>query len=285
MRRWAKVAAIATGGGAAAAVVAAAVGARVWNRATERTIDRLVDTQGGEQQQESLRFSPDQLEGLPPPVVRYFELALTPGQRLVRRAHLRFDGTFAARPGAWARFTAEQEFTVHPPGFVWDARIAMMPPVTVRVRDSYVSGEGAMLAKVAGLVPIADQHGTPEMAAGSLLRYLAETVWFPTALLPRDGLSWEAIDDTSARVTLTDGPTTVSLDVRFGADGEIAEVSAMRHRDVNGSAVLTPWEGRHTTYERIDGMLIPTEGEAAWLPPEGRAAYWRGRVIDARYDW
>jgi len=39
-----------------------------------------------------------------------------------------------------------------------------------------------MHAKVARLVTVADQHGTPEMAASSLLRYLAEAAWLPTAL-------------------------------------------------------------------------------------------------------
>jgi hypothetical protein len=230
-------------------------------------------------------FDVGRLEGLPPPVARYFAFALSPEQRIIAGAHLRFTGTFAAKPNAWAPFTAEQEVRAVPPGFVWDARIAMMPVAAVRVRDSYVLGEGAMRAAAAAIIPVVNQHGTPEMAAASLQRFLAEAVWLPTALLPREGLSWSAIDDTSARVALTDGPTTVSLDVTFGPRGEIERISTMRYRDVKGTPVLTPWVGHHTDYERLDGMMIPTSGDVAWVLPGGPEPYWRGRLVAATFDW
>ena len=233
----------------------------------------------------SATFDLAEFEGLPPPVARYFRFALTSGQRYVRRAHLRFTGTFAARPDAWAPFTAEQDVTARPPGFVWDARIGMLPVVPVRVRDSYAGGEGAMRATVAGLVPIVNQHGTTEIAAACLQRFLAEAVWLPTALLPTDGLSWLAIDHSTSRVMLTDHGTTVSLDFGFGPTGEIQTISGMRYRDVKGTPVLTPWTGRHTDYTRIDGMMIPTSGEVAWVLPEGRVPYWRGRLVETKFDW
>ena len=225
------------------------------------------------------------LAGLPAPVARYLAFALSPGQRIIARAHLRSSGTFAAKPNAWAPFIADQEVGTSPPMFVWNARIAMMPLLPVRVRDRYVGGEGSMRAAVAGLIPIVNQHGTPELAAASLQRFLAEAVWYPTALLPGDELSWSAIDDRSARVTLIDARTTVSLDVTFGSAGEIETVSAMRYRDVKGTPVLTPWVGHHRDYTRLSGMMIPTSGEVAWVLPTGPERYWRGRLVAATFDW
>ena len=230
-------------------------------------------------------FDVCELESLPAPVARYLAFALSPGQRLIARAHLRSRGTFAAKPNAWAPFTADQDVRTAPPEFVWNARIAMLPLVPVRVRDSYLGGEGSMRAAVAGLVPIVNQHGTPEMAAASLQRFLAEAVWYPTVLLPGDGLSWSAIDDTSARVTLTDRRTTVSLDVTFGARGEIETVSTMRYRDVKDTPVATPWVGHHRDYTRLSGMMIPTSGDVAWVLPTGPEPYWRGRLTSATFDW
>ena len=230
-------------------------------------------------------FDPSRLAGLPAPVARYLAFALSPGQRIVARAHLRSSGTFAAKPNAWALFTAEQEVRTEPPEFVWHARIATLPLIPVRVRDRYVGGEGSMRAAVAGLVPIVNQHGTPEMAAASLQRFLAEAAWYPTVLLPGEALSWSAIDDRTARVMLTDGPTTVSLDVTFGSAGEIETVSTMRYRDVKGTPVLTPWVGHHGDYQRLNGMMIPTSGEVAWVLPTGREPYWRGRLVSAMFDW
>jgi hypothetical protein len=230
-------------------------------------------------------FDPSRVAGLPAPVARYLAFALSPGQRIIAGAHLRSSGTFAAKPNAWARFAADQEVRTAPPEFVWNARIAMMPLVPVHVRDCYVGGEGSMHAAIAGLVPIVRRRGTPEMAAASLQRFLAEAAWYPTVLLPGDTLSWSSIDDRRARLTLTDGPTTVSLDVTFGAAGEIETVSAMRYRDVKGLPVLTPWVGHHRDYKRLSGMMIPTSGEVAWVLSKGPEAYWRGHLVSATFDW
>ena len=230
-------------------------------------------------------FDVSRLAGLPAPVARYLAFALSPGQRIIARAHLRSSGTFAAKPNVWAPFVADQEVGTGPPEFVWNARIAMMPLVPVRVRDRYVGGEGSMRAALAGLIPIVNQHGTPELAAASLQRFLAEAVWYPTALLPGHALSWSAIDDRSARVTLIDARTTVSLDVTFGSAGEIETVSAMRYRDVKGTPILTPWVGHHRDYARLSSMMIPTSGDVAWVPPTGPEPYWRGRLVAATFEW
>jgi uncharacterized protein DUF6920 len=222
---------------------------------------------------------------LPQCVARYLEFALGADRRPIRRAHLRFTGTFAAKPNAWAPFRAEQDITPVPPGFVWDARIRVMGPVSVRVRDSYSGGVGTMRATVAGVFRIVHQRGTPEMAAASLQRFLAEAVWVPTALLPSDALSWSEIDDTTARVTLTDRGTTVSLDMTFGPRDEIVGTSGMRYRDVKGTPVPTLWVGEHRDYERIDGVMVPASGEVGWvLPDAGRTPYWRGRLVEVKFD-
>lgn len=155
----------------------------------------------------------------------------------------------------------------------------MAPLVVVRVRDSYLGGSGAMLVRLAGVIPMVDQSGSPELAAGALHRYLAEAVWFPTALLPSQVVSWESIDDHSARATLNDGNTTVSLDFRFGEDGEIVQAyTPARSRDVNGTGVPTPWLCTYRDYAQVDGMRIPAEGEVGWVLPEGMLSYWRGKV-------
>ena len=285
MPRWVKGGA-AVGGVAVGAAVAGAIGAATWNRATARMRERLAAASSDTPRVAPATFSPTDLGGLPGPVARYFAFALTPGQPLVHRARIHWEGEFRTRPNAkWSRLIAVQDITVRPPGFVWDASIHLMPLVPVRVRDGYVAGEGVMLGKVAGLLPVVDQRGTPEMAAGALSRYLGEAVWVPTALLPSDGLSWTPLDDTTARATITDGSTTVSADFHFGPRGGIVGASMTRYRDVDGRGVPTRFEATmRGGYRRDSGMMIPVEGEVAWLLPEGRFAYWRGRPTEAQYE-
>jgi len=233
-------------------------------------------------------YSPAALDGLPAPVVRYFRTVLRDGQPLVRSGHLVQKGEFLVRPtpDGWRPFTATQQFAARPAGFVWDARIRMAPGLAIRVRDAFVDGAGSMRASVLGLFTMVEVEGTPEIAAGALHRYLAEATWFPTALLPSQGVVWTPIDDSSARATLTVAGTTVSLEFRFGEDGLVRSVFAPdRARDVNGRGVPTPWQGRWFEYGDHDGMRIPVRGEVEWILSEGPQVYWRGRVTGISYKY
>ncbi|MCK7496613.1 MAG: hypothetical protein MZW92_41150 [Comamonadaceae bacterium] len=79
----------------------------------------------------------------------------------------------------------------------------MMPGLAVHVHDAYVAGEGILHPAVMGLISLTDLRGTsPEpggVAQGEFLRYLAEAAWYPTALLPSQGVRWIAVDDNAAR--------------------------------------------------------------------------------------
>jgi hypothetical protein len=279
MNRLAWIAAIA-GGAAAAASAALALAGRSWDRTTAAAVSGLEAAAASA----PAAFDPRELEGLPAPVARYFAFALEPGQPLVRWARIEHAGDF--RGGfeqPWSPFTSVEHFAVDPPSFVWDARIRMLPFATVRARDSYIGGRAGMLGSIAGLVPVVDQQGGAELAASALLRYFAERAWLPTALLPSQGVAWQALDDTSARATFSDAGISVSMDVHFGGDGGIERVEAIRFRDVDGVGIPTPFRGRFRDYRRVHGMMIPMEGEVGWLLPEGWMEYWRGRIVRAEY--
>jgi hypothetical protein len=285
---WPRRAVLGVAATTAATAAALAVAARRWDGATAHAVAGLhAGADGGDP---SVAYDPARLVDAPAPVRRYFAFALPPGQRPVRRARVQHAGEFALRPGAWKPFTSVQDFTADPPGFVWDARLPMAgAPVgnrlAVRVRDGYAAGVGSMRAAIAALVPVARQEGTPEIAASALWRYLAEAVWFPTALLPSERLTWTPVDDSTARATLRDRGATAVADFHFGSRGEVARVTGSRYRAVGAGQVLTPTEGWHRAYARVGGMMIPTEGEVAWLLPEGPHAYWRARVVRATYGY
>jgi len=183
----------------------------------------------------------------------------------------------------WHPFTATQLVTTHRLGFDWDARIQMAPGLSTFVHDTYLLGEGNLQASLLGLFTVAKMHGTPELNQGELLRFFAEATWYPTALLPSQGVRWEAIDDTSARATLTDGATTASVVFQFNAEGAIATMRAeARYRD---RLTAMPWSGRFWDYSVRNGMLIPLEGEVGWEYPEGIRLYFKGKITEIGYEF
>ena len=232
-------------------------------------------------------FDPGELEGLPAPVQRYFRTVLKEGQPLVTAVNVEHTGTFNMSESGeqWKLFRSTQRVTIKRPGFVWDARIRIAPGMTVYVHDAYVAGEGILTAKLFGLMSMVNLRGTPEVAQGELMRFFAEAAWYPTALLPSQGVEWEAVDETSSKATLKDGEMRLTMLFRFNESGLIESVRAEgRGRTVAGKVILTPWEGRWSNYELREGMRIPIGGEVAWILAEGPKPYWRGRIQRIQYE-
>lgn len=233
-------------------------------------------------------YDPREIEGLPAPVQRFFRAVLTPGQPLVAAARLAHTGHFNLSEDGerWKPFTSRQTVVTCRPGFVWDARVAAAPGLAVHVHDAYLAGKGWLHAAVSGLVDVARQQGGGELARGELMRFLAEAAWYPTALLPSQGVRWDAVDDASADATLVDAAVEVRLRFRFDVAGHMASVRAeARGRGSGASMRLLPWEGRWSDHRVHEGMTLPFAGEVAWVLPQGPRPYWRGKLTALDIDW
>ncbi len=253
-----------------------------WQLDTDKLRAKLTD---GRRTIQPKIYDQKEIEGLPEPVQRFFQTVLKDGQAIASAVKLSQQGLFNMNEteDKWSPFTATQFVITQRLGFDWDARIQMAPGVNAFVHDTYLLGEGSLHASLLGLFTVADVGGTPEANQGELLRFFAEAPWYPTALLPSQGVRWEAINDTSARATLTDGATTVSVVFQFNAEGTIDRFRAeARYRD---KLTAMPWAGRLWEYSVRNGMLIPLEGEVGWEYPEGIRLYFKGRITEIEYEF
>ena len=229
-----------------------------------------------------------ELEGLPAPVQRYFRLVLEEGQPMVAGVSVQHSGTFnmGETTDQWKPFTSDQVVVTQRPGFDWDGRVAMMPGVPVRVHDAYVTGEGVLHASLLGLFSVVDMRGTGDVAEGELMRFFAEAAWYPTALLPSQGVRWEAVDGRSAYATLEEGDISITMLFTFDEQGLIETVGTeARGMAVGGEVIPMPWQGRFWNYEERGGMQVPLDGEVAWLLPEGEKPYWRGHIDEISHEF
>jgi hypothetical protein len=262
--------------------IAAIYGSYRWQSDTDKLRAKLIN---GQRTINPQIYDKKEIEGLPAPVQRFFQTVLKEGQPIVAAVNLTQQGLFnlSETKAKWSPFTATQFVTTQRPGFDWDARIQMAPGVSAFVHDAYMLGGGSLHASLHGLFTVADVRDTPQAAQGELLRFFAEMPWYPTALLPSQGVRWEAIDNTSAHATVTDGATTVSLVFRFNAEGTIETMRAeARCRD---KLTAMPWSGRFWDYSTRNGMLIPLEGEVGWEYPEGIRLYYKGKVTEINYEF
>ncbi len=178
---------------------------------------------------------------------------------------------------SWMPFTAVQTISIRTCGFDWQARFG--PLGVIGVRDALNEGEGQLDVTVLGVIPILRTGHTPALCRGELMRYLAEIVWAPEAILLNDDLQWR--DDGPGQRTVSAGAGETRAEVRITLDnaGRIVEVHAPdRPRSVGACTVPTPWTGRFHDYRCHAGRWIPFAGEVAWEidgPPE---TYYQGQI-------
>ena len=228
----------------------------------------------------------DSFSSLPPPVARYFKHVLTNQQKLVRTAELQQSGVLrtSTSTDTWSSFTARQLVVPHATGFVWDANVEMPLATHVRVIDSYVAGVGAGRVSIMSALAVASESGDPELNSGALHRYLAEAVWYPTALLPQSGVSWSPVSDRSAMATITDRGTRVSLEFIFNdADEVVGIYSPGRFGRFDGTYKQLPWEGHFRDYQRRGDMRVPVYGEVGWYVDDTLQLVWKGKLVDVQY--
>ena len=262
-----------------------AFGAWRWQEVTRVLVARL---DAAEIPYTTVRYDAREIADLPAPVRRYFERVLTDGQPMVRSVDLELGGMFNMSLDApqWKPFTSTQRVVANRPGFVWNGRIAMFPGVPVRVHDAYVAGTGVLRPALFGLFSLGTVEGDGEIARGELMRWLAESVWYPTVLLPGQGVTWQPVDDMSALATLNDGPIMLTMLFRFSEDGLVSGIRVeARGGLVAGATVMMPWEGSFRDYRPVDGMMIPFHGEVAWITPQGKRPYFRGTVTRVAYQF
>lgn len=263
----------------------AAFGASRWTAATGALLRKL---EMARVPATPARYDVRELEGLPAPVQRYFRAVLKDGQPIITAVTVQHTGTFnvSASSERWMRFTSQQRVLTRRPGFVWNARITIVPGIAVVVHDAYVAGVGTLHPAVLGLFALTNQHGTGDIARGELMRYFAEAAWYPTALLPSQGVRWDAVDDCSSNATLTDGALSVTMLFSFSAAGLIESVRAeARGAVVGNKVVMMPWECGVSNYQQREGVRVPMSGEAARLPPAARQPYWRGTIMSMKYEF
>jgi hypothetical protein len=220
-------------------------------------------------------YHENQLQGLPAPVQRYFKYALKNGQPYVSTVFLKHDGRFkTALDKEWINIEGEQHFTIEEPGFLWKGRTALLT-----VRDMYISGEGKIKITLLNLFKVVNGEG-PEYDQGELQRWLAESVWFPTNLLPGPRLQWTAINDDEAELSFRYRKQHLSYRVIFNTKGEIIQLKTRRYM---GEKSLETWIGRISDYEEINGMKIPMRIEALWKLHDGEHSYAQFNVRDIHH--
>lgn len=206
-------------------------------------------------------FSIDMVADLPEPARRYFGYAIKPGAPLWTVAEIDMVGRFSlgTKEDPAYRPMQARQILAAPEGFVWDMRTRGGMPVAGSDSGSWTR------FRIFWLIPVARLGGDPDHMRSAFGRYVAEAAfWTPAALLPGPGVTWEAVDADTARVTIRRGDLSQGVDVTVDAEGRPIIVSFQRWSNANPEKVhrLQPFGGYLSDFREVGGFRLPHHVEA-----------------------
>jgi hypothetical protein len=221
-------------------------------------------------------FSHSQLVDLPQPVQRYFTYALQEGQPYIKNVILKHNGQFkTGQSTSWMTIKGLQYFTTETPGFIWKGSTLWFT-----ARDMFMADKGRLIVTLLGLFNIVDGNGDAFNEA-ELQRWLSESVWFPTNLLPNDALSWVAINDISATLVYKHRQIVINFLVRFNTKGQITQMETQRFMSPNKKET---WICKMMQYQLLNNIMVPTSARATWKLPTTNFCYAKFIITSIHYD-
>ncbi|WP_339708875.1 DUF6544 family protein [uncultured Kriegella sp.] len=206
------------------------------------------------------------------------------GKELVHHVYLEQDAQMLMKPEQkdWSSAKARQYFTIEPPAFNWRVNLTMKKVLSLVGRDRFENGKGEMTIKLFSLIPVVNAKNSEKINQATLQRYLAEIVWFPSAALSRY-VTWEPVDDSSARATMEYNGTKGSGVFYFDEKGNFEKFVAMRFKDAHDTEP-TQWSVIATKSEEINGIKIPVEAKANWKLKNGEWTWLKLKITNITHN-
>lgn len=226
----------------------------------------------------------EEIKYLPEIIQKWMQNSGVIGKEKIVSLQLKQKGEMKTKPsGKWMPFEAEQHINVINPSFVWSTEVHVMPMIQMMGRDKFVNGEGEMLIKLASLIPVVNVGENEKINQAAMLRYMAETVWFPTAAL-NPYMSWESIDSTSAKATFTVNNKSVVGLFKFSSRGDFMSFEAQRYYKTGDDATLETWYVESKSFKEFSGIRIPNKCQVIWKLKEGDFNWLNFEITDLKYN-
>lgn len=225
------------------------------------------------------------LAALPEPVQRFLRVSGYVGRGPFHNAEIVWsDSRIRMGPDrAWLDLRTQQFNSVPEPVRIAYMRARLFGVVPFEGKDTYHAGAGRMQMVLLKLFTVGDDQG-PEMDQSAAVTLLAEALLVPGyALAPY--ISWESIDDASARATIRHQGVEAAGVFEFNEVGEFVRFRTDdRYAASDDGARRVPWSAEMLDYMENDGIRHPRSMRAIWHREDGDFEYFRGTIAEIRYD-
>jgi len=223
------------------------------------------------------------LQHLPGPVQKYLRYVGVVNTAKLHYVKIVFDGELRGKGKDWMPFHSEQYNTFNIPYRLFFVR-AKMKGFDVPGYHAYKEGTATMTVKLFSLFTVA-HHAGREMDIAETVTVLNDMCIMAPASLIDPRIQWSEVDSHSVKATFTNQGITVASQLIFNDMGQLINFISDDRYDVSGKIpVRLRFSTPMSNYSNINGLNVPTYGEAIWHYPEGNFIYGRFNLKSIHYN-
>ena len=237
---------------------------------------------------EAETFDPQTVASLPDPARRFFLYSISPGARLHKAAEIEMTGELSLGTKEKPDYMPMRASQViaGKNGFVWRLQTGS-GLMRISGSDGYFRGNGWTRFWLFGLIPVVRAGGDADFARSAAGRAIAESAfWLPATLLPEAGVTWEPVDDDTARARVTHDGVVHLVDITVAADGRPRSVSIDRWSRENPERQWRsqPFGGTIEEVRVVDGYKIAWRVDGGnWFGTDRYFPFYRAQVQSFRF--
>ena len=219
---------------------------------------------------------PDRITALPSPVQRYIRYAMgdsTEMKTMVQLKHagwiqINQDSNFYDHP-EWKYLVAENWMRLDKPVLFWQCMIHLGWEFYLKGWNVLCDSLNENVLFWMGAWPVSQRSGT-EIREINLGRYLIQAPWMPMVFLRGDLFRWQAVNDTSANVSVRSDSVSLSGTYYFDHEGKITRlVIENQPRIVTGGFIRENRMVKYVYYSSVAGYQLPDRIFHFWQTPRG----------------
>ncbi|MCE7859510.1 MAG: hypothetical protein DYG86_06950 [Chloroflexi bacterium CFX2] len=221
------------------------------------------------------------LQALPQPVQRYLRYVGVVGKPKVVSMYAEMTGEMRQRGGAYFPLSAEQYNFFDQPTRLFFMQGRMFG-LTVPGYHRYQEQSATMNVRLFGLLPLVQVGGEAMFEADTVTQFNDMCLMAPATLIdPR--ITWETIDDLTAKGTFTNQGVTISAMLHFNAEGQLVNFVSHDRWDVSAMKQY-PFSTPVSRYRNLNGYNLPTYGEMIWHYPDDDFVYGKLEINNVVYN-
>lgn len=252
--------------------------------ALKSDFNKRVNTVATKMQIEADIFTEEDIANLPVPVQKYFTYCGyigTPKMSYMKAEYKNVDFSTGPNKPTFKINYIQYNFVKEPVRFAFiDSSMFSIP---FQGLDCYLDGVGSMKGVIAKTFTLFDQRGA-EMDKACLVTILSECLFVPNVAL-QDYITWEAIDETHAKATISYYGISASGIFSFSENGEMRSFTTYDRIavDFEGNKQSVKWSAICDDYKENNGIKQPTALQAVWHYSEGDLTYFDGKNVIIEY--